>query len=73
MPGTSPSVKDEIRHYVTKTMHETLLLSINGDRKDESDYNLLNYYNLATKQKPMTTASKSTFVSPFSHIPGFNG
>lgn len=73
MPGTSPTVKDEIRHYVTKTMHETLLLSINGDRKDESDYNLLNYYNLATKQKPMTTASKSTFVSPFSHIPGFNG
>ncbi|MBQ0040003.1 MAG: hypothetical protein KBS64_06220 [Treponema sp.] len=66
LPSTSPSVKDEIRSYVSKTIEEKMITSINGERKDDEDYAVLNYYNLATKTKTKTT------ITPFSSLPGSN-
>ena len=66
LPSTPPSIKEEIRTYVSKTIEEKMITSINGERKDDEDYALLNYYNLATKTK---TKSK---ISPFASLPGSN-
>lgn len=66
LPSTAPSIKDEIRAYVSKTIEEKMFTSINGERKDDEDYALLNYYNLATKTK-----TKSS-LNPFSSLPGSN-
>lgn len=66
LPSTPPSIREEIRTYVSKTIEEKMITSINGERKDDEDYALLNYYNLATKTK---TKSK---ISPFASLPGSN-
>lgn len=66
LPSTAPSIKDEIRAYVSKTIEEQMIASINGERKDEQDYSQMNYYNLATKTKTKTT------VNLFSSLPGSN-
>ena len=66
LPSTPPSIREEIRTYVSKTIEEKMITSINGERKDDEDYALLNYYNLATKTK---TKSK---ISPFASLPGRN-
>lgn len=66
LPSTPPSIKEEIRTYVSKTIEEKMITSINGERKDDEDYAFLNYYNLATKTK---TKSK---ISPFASLPGSN-
>ena len=66
LPSTPPSIKEEIRTYISKTIEEKMITSINGERKDDEDYALLNYYNLATKTK---TKSK---ISPFASLPGSN-
>lgn len=66
LPSTSPSIKEEIRSYVSKTIEEKMLTSINGEKKDDEDYALLNYYNLATKTRTKTS------ITPFTNIPGSN-
>ncbi len=66
LPSTPPSIKEEIRTYVSKTIEEKMITSINGERKDDEDYALLNYYNLATKTKTKTS------ISPFASLPGSN-
>ena len=66
LPSTAPSIREEIRAYVSKTIEEKMLASINGERKDEEDYAILNYYNLATKTKTKTT------INPFATLPGSN-
>ncbi|MCI5830896.1 MAG: hypothetical protein UHY90_07220 [Treponema sp.] len=66
LPSTAPAIKEEIRAYVSKTIEEKMLASINGERKDDEDYAVLNYYNLATKTKTKTK------VNPFATIPGSN-
>lgn len=66
LPSTAPSIKDEIRNYVSKTIEERMIMSINGEHKDDQDYSQLNYYNLATKTKAKTSRS------PFSSLPGSN-
>ncbi len=68
LPQTPASIKDEIRAYVSKTLENQLIVTINAERKDEQDYSLLNYYSLATKTKSKT----KTTMSLFSKIPGSN-
>lgn len=66
LPSASSQAKNEIRSYVAETNQTELMLSINNLRQDDTDYNLLNYYNLATKHKLNTT------ISPFASLPGHN-
>lgn len=66
LPSTPPSIKEEIRTYVSKTIEEKMITSINGERKDDEDYALLNYYNLATKTKT------KSIINPFASLPGSN-
>lgn len=66
LPNASTQSRNEIRSYVAETNQTELMLSINNLRQDDTDYNLLNYYNLATKHKLNTT------ISPFSSLPGHN-
>ena len=65
-PQTSAAVKDEIRRYVFKTIEDKMILSINEERKDDTDYAQMDYYNFAAKTK-----SKSK-PSTFSSQPGHN-
>lgn len=65
-PSTPPSVKDEIRDYVFKSLENAMMISINSAKKDSTDYTELNYYNFASRSKTKTVSS------PFSHTPGHN-
>ncbi|WP_308510139.1 hypothetical protein [uncultured Treponema sp.] len=65
-PQTSAAVKNEIRRYVFKTIEDKMILSINEERKDDTDYAQMDYYNFAAKTK-----SKSK-PSTFSSQPGHN-
>ncbi len=65
-PSTVHSTKLEIRHYVSKTIQERLMTTINNDHKDDIDYSQLNYFNIATKSRAKGS------LSPFSQKPGHN-
>lgn len=67
LDSTSNAVKNEIRSYVSQSIQKEMVVSINNDYQDNTDYNALNYYNLSTKSKPVG----QTF-NPFATIPGYN-
>lgn len=66
---TSTQIKETIRAYISFQIQKTMMATINGDTLDDSDYAVLNYYSLATKEKTKKPISSSP---GFSNQPGFN-
>ena len=64
--GTSENVKDQIRDYVFQVLEERVQLSVNGFKRDETDYSQMNDWNFAAKEKGRGENSL------FSHVPGRN-
>ena len=63
---TAESVKDEIRSYVFQVLEERVQLSINGFKRDETDYSEMSDWIFAAKEK-------GRVENPlFSHVPGRN-
>ena len=63
---TAESVKDQIRDYVFQVLEERVQLSVNGFKRDETDYSQMNDWNFAAKEKGRGENSL------FSHVPGRN-